>query len=81
MDVADSQLVDRIDIVLPRGGVMTGRATDELGEPCAGVIVQAARPATVVVFADDGALELQPTALPRLARLGYTGGLPKCRTS
>ena len=33
----------RIDFALPRGGVIAGRVTDELGEPLAGVRMQAMR--------------------------------------
>jgi hypothetical protein len=41
VDVAPAQSVDRIEISLPRGGVLTGRITDELGEPYPGVRVDA----------------------------------------
>ncbi len=43
LDLGESQLMDRIDFALPRGSVITGRVTDELGEPMAGVRVQAMR--------------------------------------
>jgi hypothetical protein len=33
VDLADKQRADRIDITLPRGGVLTGRVLDEYGEP------------------------------------------------
>ena len=35
--------MDRIDFSLPRGGVIAGRITDELGEPMAGVRMTALR--------------------------------------
>lgn len=41
VDVGAGQRVDGIDIPLVRGGVLTGRITDELGEPYPGVQVQA----------------------------------------
>ena len=37
------RLVEKIDFALPRGGVIAGRVTDELGEPLAGVRMQAMR--------------------------------------
>ena len=43
LDLGDGQLMDRIDFALPRGSVITGRVTDEVGEPMAGVRVQAMR--------------------------------------
>jgi hypothetical protein len=41
VDVRPGATVDKIDIALPRGGVMAGRITDELGEPYPGVAVSA----------------------------------------
>jgi hypothetical protein len=41
--LASAQEADKIDFALPRGGVIAGRVTDELGEPIAGVRVQAMR--------------------------------------
>jgi hypothetical protein len=43
LDLANTQDADKIDFALPRGGVIAGRITDELGEPLAGVRVQAMR--------------------------------------
>jgi hypothetical protein len=43
LDLGDNQLMERIDFALPRGGVITGRITDEVGEPMAGVRMQAMR--------------------------------------
>lgn len=43
LDLGDNQVMERIDFALPRGGVITGRITDELGEPMAGVRMQAMR--------------------------------------
>ncbi len=43
LDLGSAQEADRIDFALPRGGVIAGRVTDELGEPLAGVRVQAMR--------------------------------------
>ena len=43
LDLGLGQDADKIDFALPRGGVIAGRVTDELGEPLAGVRVQAMR--------------------------------------
>lgn len=43
IDVADRQVLERVDMVLPLGAVVTGRVTDETGEPVAGAWVQLAR--------------------------------------
>jgi len=43
LDVGHAQTVEKIDFALPRGGVIAGRITDELGEPLAGVRMQAMR--------------------------------------
>jgi hypothetical protein len=42
--LGDAQVASDINIALPRGSVITGRVTDELGEPVAGVIVMLMRP-------------------------------------
>jgi hypothetical protein len=41
VDVGSGETVERIDLALPRGGVLSGRVTDELGEPYPGVRVDA----------------------------------------
>ena len=41
--LVDGQTVEKIDFALPRGGVIAGRITDEVGEPLAGVTVRAMR--------------------------------------
>jgi hypothetical protein len=43
LDVGEAQIVEKIDFALPRGGVIAGRVTDELGEPLAGLRMQAMR--------------------------------------
>ena len=43
LDIADGQDADKIDFALPRGAVISGRVTDELGEPLAGVRMAAMR--------------------------------------
>ena len=43
VEVADGQVVDKVTIALPRGGVITGRISDDIGEPIADVHVQAFR--------------------------------------
>lgn len=41
VEVHNGQIVERIDIALPRAGILAGRITDELGEPYPGVRVMA----------------------------------------
>ncbi|MEO5739012.1 MAG: carboxypeptidase-like regulatory domain-containing protein [Vicinamibacterales bacterium] len=43
LELANGQLIERVDFSLPRGSVISGRITDELGEPMAGVQMQAMR--------------------------------------
>src|SRR3954464_11712799 len=43
MEVTDGQSLAGVDIVLPRGSVITGRVTDEFGEPMLQAQVQALR--------------------------------------
>ncbi len=43
LEVLDGQLVEKIGFSLIRGGVITGRITDEFGEPVAGAQVSAMR--------------------------------------
>lgn len=43
LDLADGQLLEKIDFSLPRGSVITGRITDEFGDPFADAQVQAMR--------------------------------------
>jgi hypothetical protein len=38
--LADGQVVDRVDISLPVGGVIAGRVLDDTGEPLAGAVRQ-----------------------------------------
>jgi hypothetical protein len=47
LQLEDKQTLSNIDLVLPRMGVITGRVLDDAGEPIAGVLVQALRPAWV----------------------------------
>lgn len=55
LDVGAGQVLDRIDIMLPRAGAMTGKVLDEFGDPAAGVFVRAHRQRYV-----DGRRELTP---------------------
>src|SRR5690349_17062792 len=41
--ILDGQTVEKVDFVLPRGGVITGRILDEFGEPLADAQVSALR--------------------------------------
>ena len=43
IELADGQTIEKLDMALPRGGVITGRVTDDLGEPVAGISVWAMR--------------------------------------
>jgi hypothetical protein len=43
IDLADGQRIVDADFVLPRGGVLAGRVSDEFGEPAAGIRVQVLR--------------------------------------
>jgi protocatechuate 3,4-dioxygenase beta subunit len=43
IELADGQLVDKLVIALPRGSVISGRITDEFGEPVANAVVTAMR--------------------------------------
>lgn len=43
LELSDTQVVDRIDFALPRGGVITGRIVDHFGDPIAGIRVDARR--------------------------------------
>lgn len=47
LQLEDKQTLNNIDLVLPRMGVIAGRVLDDVGEPIAGVLVQALRPAWV----------------------------------
>jgi hypothetical protein len=41
IDVADCQVIEKIDVVLPKGAVLAGRILDEYGEPASDVTVSA----------------------------------------
>jgi Carboxypeptidase regulatory-like domain len=43
IELAEKQVVDKADISMPRGGVISGRITDEFGEPVADALVSAMR--------------------------------------
>jgi hypothetical protein len=43
LDIANGQALEKIDFSLPRGSVITGRITDEFGDPVTDVQVQAMR--------------------------------------
>ena len=43
LDVADGETLEKVDLALPRGSVITGQVVDEVGEPLAGVSVRAMR--------------------------------------
>jgi hypothetical protein len=43
LQIADAQLIDKIDLALPKMGVIAGRITDEVGDPLAGVNVMPMR--------------------------------------
>jgi protocatechuate 3,4-dioxygenase beta subunit len=43
LELADAQMIDKLVIALPRGSVISGRISDEFGEPVANANVQAMR--------------------------------------
>ena len=43
LQIADGQVMDKLVIALPRGAVISGRITDEFGEPVANAVVNAMR--------------------------------------
>ena len=43
IEIADSQVLERVNFSLPRGAAITGRVLDEFGDPVAGARVQALR--------------------------------------
>lgn len=43
IELREGQVIDRADLVLPRGSAITGRVLDEFGEPVAEAMVQALR--------------------------------------
>ena len=43
IEVADAQVMERVNLSLPRGAAITGRVLDEFGDPVAGARVQALR--------------------------------------
>ena len=56
LTLAESQVAEKIDFALPRGGVIAGRIVDDLGEPVPGLRVQAQR----YVYQPGGARRLVP---------------------
>ena len=70
LQIAEAQTVERIDFALPRMSVITGRVSDEAGEPMEGVTVVASRsmffegqrrlvPVTTAITDDEGEYRLQ----------------------
>jgi hypothetical protein len=57
LDVRSGQLLEKVDIALPRAGAIGGRVFDEFGDPAATVFVRALRQRYV-----DGRRELTPLA-------------------
>src|SRR5262249_18701289 len=43
LEILDGQTIEKVDFVLPRGGVVTGRVLDEYGDPASDVMVAALR--------------------------------------
>jgi protocatechuate 3,4-dioxygenase beta subunit len=56
IDLADGQLMDKANIAMPRGGVISGRVVDEFGDPVADAVVNAMRSAWA-----GGRRRLQPS--------------------
>ena len=55
IELAEGQALEKLDMALPRGGVITGRVTDDLGEPAAGMMVAVMRRAV-----SEGRRQLMP---------------------
>lgn len=62
LDLSDGQTAEKIDFALPRGGVITGRITDESGEPLAGVGIRAMR----YQYQPNGERRLMPVGGPMM---------------
>jgi hypothetical protein len=60
--LAVAQVISRIDLALPRGGVITGRVTDHFGEPVVGAEVQVER----YQYDSEGRRRLNRAANPML---------------
>jgi protocatechuate 3,4-dioxygenase beta subunit len=56
IDLVDGQMMDKADIAMPRGGVISGRLIDEFGDPIADAVVNAMRSVW-----SGGRRRLQPT--------------------
>src|SRR3954471_4364708 len=56
LELADAQVLDRADITMPRGSVISGRVMDEFGDPVADATISAMRSAWT-----NGRRRLQPT--------------------
>lgn len=56
LELTDGQIIDKADIVMPRGSVISGRIIDEFGEPVADAVVTAMRSSW-----SNGRRRLQPT--------------------
>ena len=69
IELADGQLVDKADIAMPRGSVISGRVLDEAGDPVTDAMVSAMRSAWV-----NGRRRLQQTG-----RMGTTNDLGQFR--
>jgi hypothetical protein len=69
LDVLDGQLVEKIVIAMPRGGVVSGRVMDEFGEAVSEVEVRALRYRYV-----DGRRQLAPGGMGRTIMTDDLGG-------
>jgi protocatechuate 3,4-dioxygenase beta subunit len=69
IELADKQVLDKADISMPRGGVITGRLTDEFGDPVPDAMVSAMRQTWL-----NGRRRLTPTG-----RTGQTNDLGQYR--
>src|SRR5688572_3320228 len=74
IDLADAQVMDKVDIALPRGSAVSGRILDEFGEPVSDAMVTVMRQQYV-----GGKRRLSPSGRPSTTNdLGYfrVFGLP-----
>ncbi len=69
IEILDRQTVERLDLSLPRGGVVTGRVVDEFGEPMSDISISVQRYQYV-----QGARRLVPTG-----RMAFTNDIGEFR--
>src|SRR5262245_25447779 len=69
LEIADGQVLEKVDFALPRGGIITGRVVDEFGEPVADAQVGPMR-----YVSQGGRRRMQPAG-----RMGMTNDIGEFR--